>query len=190
MRDVELVGVRPVAGHEQPAGEPGLEHVEACAGRRLGQLAHHHVDVSIQYALQRDAGLQLAAERLRIHAPGRAGALHQGKHRRIAYAERQGAAQHSLVADQADLEPVMSADRRDQRYETVGREVNVTDARARLVKYVGQDQVDMPAPRQQMATILGGKGGDQQVVRSGLRRRLHGKCRVHCARERSPDAPA
>ena len=39
LRDVEGVGVRAILGHQQPAGEPRLDHVEARAGRRLRELA-------------------------------------------------------------------------------------------------------------------------------------------------------
>ena len=106
--------MRPVAGHQQPAGQARLHDVKAGAGGRPGQLAHDHVDVAVEPAAQRSAVLELAPKRRRVHLPGRAGALHEGERGCQVHAEHQRGAQHALVADQSDLETVVAVDRGDQ----------------------------------------------------------------------------
>ena len=78
MRDVELIGVRPISSHQEPTSKPRLHEMEAGASGRLYQLAQHYVEVTVQRSLQRRAVFELTAKCRRLHSPGRARALHQG----------------------------------------------------------------------------------------------------------------
>ena len=89
------------------------ENAEKIIGRGSRQLAYHHVQVVIQYFLQRRTFAQLVAEKRRIHAPRRAGSLDQRAKWRHPDVERQRGAEHALVADEADLEAGVIANRFD-----------------------------------------------------------------------------
>src|SRR4029077_20863612 len=89
MRDMELVGVRPIASHQQPTGKPRLHDMEAGASGGLCQLAQRYVEVTVQTSLQRRVVSEFTAKCRRFHSPSRARSLHQGVQRCSAYAEHQ-----------------------------------------------------------------------------------------------------
>ena len=55
MRDVELIGVRPISSHQEPTSKPRLHEMEAGASGCLCQLAQRYVEVTVQSSLQRRA---------------------------------------------------------------------------------------------------------------------------------------
>ena len=186
MRDVEFVGMRPIPSHQQPAGKPRLNDMEAGAHGRLRQLGHHHVNVALQASVQRAAMLELTTKWLGVHPPGRAGALDQGAGLRNIHAEHQRGAQHALVADEADLHAVVATGRSNQGDETARREEDMANALARLLEHVGQGELDRLAACEQMAAVLTGQGRKQPVVRRSPRRFFHGESLAVHAREAFP----
>ena len=75
MGNVEVIGVRPIAGHQKAAGKPRFQ-MEAGAGDSLCQLSHHYVEVKVETPLQWCAMHKRTAKRCGLHSPGRAGAVH------------------------------------------------------------------------------------------------------------------
>src|SRR5688500_15155059 len=72
MSHAEVIGVRPISRHEEPARKPRLHDMEAGTGGGLCQLAQEHMDVAVQAISQGWAVCELAAEWHRFHSPGRA----------------------------------------------------------------------------------------------------------------------
>src|ERR1700730_17766621 len=72
VRDLELIGVRSIASHQEPPGKPRLHNMEASATGRLCQLAQCYIKVTVQTSLQRRAVFELTAKCRRLHSPGRA----------------------------------------------------------------------------------------------------------------------
>ncbi len=96
--------MRAILRHQQPAGQPRLDHVEARAGRRLRELAQMNERIAVDLALQRLAAPEFAAEERGVHSQRRSRAAHDGTHGRHVDAERQRNPEHAFVADQADFE--------------------------------------------------------------------------------------
>ena len=48
MSHAEVIGMRPISRHEEPARKPRLHDVEAGTGGGLCQLAQDHMDVAVQ----------------------------------------------------------------------------------------------------------------------------------------------
>ena len=140
-------GVRAILGHQQPAGEPGLDHVEARAGRRLRELAQMNEDIAVDLALQRRAASELAAEGRGAHSQRRSRALHDRTHRRHVDAERERNPEHAFVSDQADFERGGIVDRHDQRDEAVGGKIDVAEALPGRVEHVGKRELDTSRTR-------------------------------------------
>jgi len=81
LRHVEVVAMRAVVAHQQPASQSRADHVKAHAGRRRTELHHLHVKVAAQHPLQLGTARQLGAQRGGVDAPGPASPLHQGAQR-------------------------------------------------------------------------------------------------------------
>jgi hypothetical protein len=170
MRDAELIGVRPIAGHQQPTGKPRLDEMEAGAGGHLRQLPQRYIEVAVQTALKRWAMFELTGKCGRLHSPSRARALYQSVLRCGVYAQHQRDPQHTLIAHEADFESVVAIDRRNERDETVRREEDVADSIVWRVKHLGKQEVNLLAACKQMFTILAGQGGEQEIGSGGPRR--------------------
>src|SRR3954454_3867760 len=50
--EINGVGVRAVLGHQEPASETRLDHMEPRTGRRLCELAHQHIKIAMQTAVE------------------------------------------------------------------------------------------------------------------------------------------
>lgn len=70
MRNMERIGVRAIASHQQPAGAARFDAMEAGASCRLCQLAQRDMEVAVQTSLQRVAVFELTVKRRRLHSPG------------------------------------------------------------------------------------------------------------------------
>ena len=82
LRDAEVVDLRTVVAHQQPARQPRADQMEAQAGGRHCQLHHADGHVALHEVPQRVAARELVDEGGGPDAPGRAGALHHGTQRR------------------------------------------------------------------------------------------------------------
>ena len=51
MRRINVVLMRPVMGHQQPARKAGFNHVKAGACRGLRKLSHHHIEITLEQDL-------------------------------------------------------------------------------------------------------------------------------------------
>jgi hypothetical protein len=157
MGNRELIGVRSIASHQEPTGEPRLDLMEAGASGHLGQLAQCYVEITIQAPLQRRAIFELTAKRRGVHAPCRAGPLNHGTQRYDIHAKHQRDSQHTFSADEAYLETGMSIERIDQGNEALGGKKDMPNALARPAKHLGEAQLDRFGARQQMLAILPGQ---------------------------------
>src|SRR5882762_2593378 len=101
--DVKTVAMSSILRHEQPTRQARLDLMKAQTGRGRRQLHHHHVNVTIEAALQGRIARQLAAERDSANAPSRARALHQRMQRSRRDAQRQLGSQHPLAAHHSHL---------------------------------------------------------------------------------------
>ena len=134
MRRMEFIRMRAVLRHEQTTGKPLLDQVEpgACGGPC--QLAHPHLQVTMQPATQRRAPTELAAERHAAHPPREAFALNDGTQRRYIHAQDQWRSKHAFVADQCDFEVTCAIDRNHQRNEAVAWKVHIANTHIGLVQ--------------------------------------------------------
>src|SRR5277367_6606261 len=89
LSDVEPIGVRPIAGHQQPPRQPRLHHMEARAHRSQRHLAQGYIQIAVQLTTQLRAAFQFAAKWRRLDSQRAAGPLHQRPLWRYIYAEYQ-----------------------------------------------------------------------------------------------------
>jgi hypothetical protein len=170
MRDAELIGVRPIAGHQKPAGKPRLDEMEAGASGHLRQLPQRYIEVAVQGPLKGRAMFELTGKCGRLHSPSRARALHQSVLRCGVYAQHQRDPQHTLIAHETDFEPGVAIDRSNQGDKAVRGEEDVADAIVWRVKHLGKQEINLLAACKQMLTILAGQGGEQKICSGGPRR--------------------
>jgi hypothetical protein len=170
MRDAELIGVRPIAGHQEPPGKPRLDEMEAGASGHLRQLPQRYIEVAVQTPLKRRAMFELTGKCGRLHSPSRARALHHGMLRCDIYAQHQRDPQHALIAHEADFETGVAIHRSNQGDKAVRREEDVADAIVWRVKHFGKREINRLAACKQMFTILAGQGGKQKICSGGSRR--------------------
>src|SRR5690349_8025776 len=142
VRDVKLVGVGAISGHQQPSCQPGFDQVIPRAGRRLHQLCEEDVEIAIQCVPDRGMALDQAHEVRSVDAPGVTRALDQRPQRRHMNAEQQWHAEHAFVSNEANLELRAIDTWRDQRDETVDGEVDVMNAITRFTQGLGQPEID------------------------------------------------
>lgn len=141
MGEVEMIGLRPIVGHQQPARQPWLDLMKVDAGGPLRQLRHQYVEVAIQTALQLGALVQLAQKLAGGDAQGVSGALHHSADGRLAHAQYERDAQHALAADQAHFQRPMGIQVRHQRNEAGKREVGMAVWLVCLAKQAAEDQL-------------------------------------------------
>jgi len=201
MGDMEAVGMRAVAAHQQPARQARADEVEARAGHGHRQLRQRDIQIAIEQPAQGAARRQLALEVQGLDAPGRAGAQHQRLPRRARNAQCERRTQHAFAPDQADLEPRMAVHTRHQRDEAVDRKVDVARRLPVFAQHLrghqrnlvaGGQQVHSLAARQQFDQVIfvGGQGGLGQLAEPcdeqadiDTRGRGHRRC---CAQLASP----
>src|SRR5208282_215255 len=150
---MEVVRVRAILGHQQPAGKPRLDHVEASTSGSLRELAYLDKDISVGFALQRLTASEFAAERWRVHAQRKSGALYHCSHRRLVHAEHKWNPEHAFVSDKTDFEGRRLVDGHDQRDETRDRKVDVAKALPRRVQHIGEHKLDGLALGQHSAPV-------------------------------------
>lgn len=167
VRHVEVVGMRAVLAHQQPAGQALGGLVKAQAGGRSGLLRHQHIEVTVHAALQRQAARQLEPEGRCADSPGSPGPLHHRMQRRGDDAQRELRAQHAFAAHHADFHPGAAFDQGHQRDEAVDGEVDVARGFARLAEHLGQHEFYRLADSQQAQAVLAGKALDEVVFDRG-----------------------
>ena len=163
LRDVKLVVVRPVMRHQQPARQARADLVKPQAGRGGRELAHQHVEILVQAASQRAALRQLGTERLAAYAPRRARALGQRTQWRDRDAQCQLSADHAFATDHAHLQTRMSRRDRQQRNETIDREVNVGCLFTRLAQDFREHQLHRFANGSQPRLVLARQRLDEVI---------------------------
>jgi hypothetical protein len=134
--------------------------MEAGASGRLRQLGQRYIEVTVQTPLKRWAAFELTGKCGCLHSPSRARTLDQGVLRCGVNAQHQRDPQHAFIAHNADFETGVTVDRSDQGDEAVRGEEDVADAIARVVKHLGNEEINPLAACKQMLTILAGQSGD------------------------------
>jgi hypothetical protein len=165
MGDVKLVGVDPIAGHQQPSRQPRLNEMVAGARRGPGELTQQNVHVAVQAAPQRRAAFELMRKVRGVDAPGPAGALHKSAQWRSAHSQNERDSEHAFVAHEPNLELGALVDDGDQRNDTVYREQYVLRALPRLTECIGEAELHRLTVRQQAALISCRKNSKQVIFR-------------------------
>ncbi len=155
MRDVELIGVRPISSHQEPTSKPRPPR-DGSGCKRLS--------VPTGSALRRGNGSELVA------APGclssrqnAAASIRQAAMRpapgRVAVQRLRRASTRSpacLRRRRAPPEARAAVDRSDQRDEAVGGEEDMANVLPGPAQHIGKAQLDVLAACQQMPTIRAG----------------------------------
>ena len=154
LSDMKPIGVRAIAGHQQPAGQPRLHQMKVRAYGGQRHLTRYHVEIAVQLPSKRRAALQLPAKRRCHDPPRRTPSLHDRPLRRDIDPEEQRRPQHAFIADESHLEGGGLIEVRDQRDEGPRGKEHVSYAVLRLAEYFGKFKLDFLAVSEQAFTIL------------------------------------
>ena len=163
VREVEMIRVCAVMGHQQPAHQTCLDIVEPGAGDCLGQLRHRHVQVSIEYADQAGTVAQSAPELRYGHSQCRPRPLHYGAQRGSPDSEHQSRAEHTFIADHCDLQRFVTRHCRHQGNESREGKENVAIALVRLTQDSAEGEIHKLTAPQHSAAFFAWQAFDQAV---------------------------
>lgn len=163
VREVELIGVCTIRGHQQPTRQACFHEMEAGACRCQGKATHRDVEVAVQRCPQWRVALEFATERLDGDPPRLARPLHQTLQWGYIDAEYQGNSEHAFVADEIQCQAPAPGDRCKQGNKATRRKIGVTDTLAPFAQDIGEDEPDLLATRKHPLAVDAGKSSEQAV---------------------------
>jgi hypothetical protein len=135
------------------------------AGARscLRDLAHRHIEVTLQLLLQRRILFEFMEKRWRGYAPcGTCSQNHSMKWRGFD-SQHEGNSEHVFIADQSHSQTCTAIDGRHQGNEAPGRKVNVRDKFSGAVKHFGKNQFNLFTIGEQLFATLVGEGSQKTI---------------------------
>src|SRR5579871_241668 len=163
MREVEMIGMRAVVRHQQPASQTWRELVKAHARRGSRQLRHQQIQVAAHDIRHLGWATQLAAQIGGGDSQCRSVTLNDCPDRRLVDAENDGRAQHAFAADESYLERLMVIENARPRDESLNWKIGVRDAPVRLAEHLSENQLDVLAALHEIDACPSRQAGNQCV---------------------------